>query len=297
MKRTIVWLVFVVLVTLMLVIPRAIAQNASALNASSRFILITLDAFDAQGASAVAINDSGDILGQMNDHCLLFRNGQFSTLRYPGAASTVCTGLNNHDEVAGQWFAEVNDAATPSAFVYRNGVFTNLGNFGPTGFFAVNGVNNQGTVFVGVPAQLGWNLGFISDGALQIANYPGPGVINSEIGGFNDHGTLVGTWQIERPLAQIHGFIWSGANVKTIDFPAASSTNPVAINNRNEVIGQYNGSHGFLYRRGQFVTVDGPGAVFTTLTSINSQGWIVGEHLLGAPLWQWHALLVMPRPQ
>src|SRR5262249_44281618 len=88
-----------------------------------------------------------------------------------------------------------------------------------------------------------------------------------------------GTW---------HGFLLSGGELSTIDFPGAADTFAFGINPRGDVVGTYCpvhcdpvqiiGQHGFVLRGGEFSTIDFPGAQFTRPFAINSRGDIAGSY-------------------
>jgi hypothetical protein len=68
-----------------------------------------------------------------------------------------------------------------------------------------------------------------------------------------------------------------------VDYPGASNTVILAINNRAEVVGYFTDSagapHGFLRTGGQFTVIDVPGGFETSATGINDLGQIVGTYV------------------
>ena len=71
-----------------------------------------------------------------------------------------------------------------------------------------------------------------------------------------------------------------GKNLVTLAFPGATATYGLAVNNRGDVVGQWNDtqflSHGFLYSEGKITSIDYPGAFSTIVSGINDNGAIVG---------------------
>ena len=67
----------------------------------------------------------------------------------------------------------------------------------------------------------------------------------------------------------------------TIDFPGASSTYPMGINNAGQIVGYYvnpdNFYHGFLFEQGTYKTIDAPGAQHSYVFGINKRGEMVGS--------------------
>jgi hypothetical protein len=64
-----------------------------------------------------------------------------------------------------------------------------------------------------------------------------------------------------------------------IDFPGAAGTQPNDLNDRGQVVGEYqdaSGSfHGYLWDRGWFTTLDGPDGTGASATDINDRGQII----------------------
>jgi uncharacterized membrane protein len=67
-----------------------------------------------------------------------------------------------------------------------------------------------------------------------------------------------------------------------IDFPGAAGTQPNDLNDRGQVVGEYqdaSGSfHGYLWDRGWFTTLDGPDGTGASATDINDRGQIIGAY-------------------
>ncbi len=95
--------------------------------------------------------------------------------------------------------------------------------------------------------------------------------------GINDGGQIVGSYVD----SQYHGFLLSGGNLITIDYPGAVGTFPYGITNSGQIAGSYWScyacNHGFLLSTGSFTTIDHPGYTATSLNGINNLGQIVGS--------------------
>jgi probable HAF family extracellular repeat protein len=78
--------------------------------------------------------------------------------------------------------------------------------------------------------------------------------------------------------------------------PDSSSTNPLGINARGDIVGAYTSSgvtRGFRWSDGVLTTIDYPGAVSTDARGINAQGDIVGTYrLAGEPRVNVHGYLL-----
>ena len=100
----------------------------------------------------------------------------------------------------------------------------------------------------------------------------------------NDRGDVVGGYTDDNGFG--HGFLLRKGVLTTIDFPTASDTLAVGINESGTVVGWWdildsNGDpvaiHGFMWNNGNFSQIDFPGAGATYLYGINARGDIVGE--------------------
>jgi uncharacterized membrane protein len=84
----------------------------------------------------------------------------------------------------------------------------------------------------------------------------------------------------QTPFAQ-GGFV----TFTPIDFPGATETIALDINDVGEIVGRYvdgtaGNTHGFLLSAGNFTSIDFPNAVFTVAAGINPRGDIVGQYRL-----------------
>jgi len=82
----------------------------------------------------------------------------------------------------------------------------------------------------------------------------------------------------------VHGFVYRAGKFTAVNFPGATATEVLGINDSGDIVGVYQVSgalnfHGFLRRKGGFTTIDFPGASFGTTTfGINKSGTIVGSY-------------------
>jgi hypothetical protein len=70
-------------------------------------------------------------------------------------------------------------------------------------------------------------------------------------------------------------------NYKTIDFPGATQTRALGLNNRGHIVGDYSDSsgvfHGYLLSQGDFSSIDAPGSTATAAIDINNFD-VIGGH-------------------
>jgi probable HAF family extracellular repeat protein len=83
-----------------------------------------------------------------------------------------------------------------------------------------------------------------------------------------------------RDDAGVHGFLFSGGTYETIDYPSASETELVGINENGQIVGGYfdsSGVHSFLYNSngGTYTDLNFPSPHAGPL-GINDNGQIVG---------------------
>ncbi|MEZ6018148.1 MAG: hypothetical protein R3F49_23790 [Planctomycetota bacterium] len=127
----------------------------------------------------------------------------------------------------------------------------------------------------GSPSSFSYSAaGFVSLGALP-GNLGGPSGINSA-------GTIVGSYSDFQ--FQQHGYVSVGGGITIVDYPGATHTNLVDVNDNGLIIGNYwDGSgarwRGFTYDGAQFVPLDKPGAHWTYLSGLNNVGQIVGQQV------------------
>ena len=99
----------------------------------------------------------------------------------------------------------------------------------------------------------------------------------------NDRGDVVGFFIGDDGFA--HGYLLSGGVLTTLDFPGASQTFALGINESGTVVGEWDqldaggnllAYHGWIFKDGTFSQVDVPGAADTSVIAINARGDMVG---------------------
>ena len=119
---------------------------------------------------------------------------------------------------------------------------------------------------------------YFRDASYHVLNIKGG--VGGECYGINASGQIVGAYE-DKP-GRIHGFLYNGKSVVTIDPPNSNYTEAWDINKSGVIVGDYfdanNQRHGFLDKKGVFTTLDFPGASLTVATGINSPGDVVGYY-------------------
>jgi uncharacterized membrane protein len=117
---------------------------------------------------------------------------------------------------------------------------------------------------------------------------PVPNVYDTTVNGINNNGTIVGGYDVPMKYQGYwvtvgHGYMLSNNGQLThIDVPGRAQTQPAALNDKNEVVGDswpgYSGPpEGFLLNASGYQTLNFPGYYDIFPTGITNQDHIVGE--------------------
>ena len=217
---------------------------------------------------------------------------------FPGSAQTQVTGLNNAGVLVG-FSAPTNNAGNPP--VNENDGWYKLHGK----FFQANFPTNPHAPATHAPASppvdqlLGVNdknvaVGFFTDSdndnhgytydipANTFSEVTVPSFSNITAAAINDAGDIAGFGTIG---GDTEGFLLAKGKPTEIKYPGSSMTQPLGLNNNDEVVGVYTvtsgnntAMHGFTwYPRFGFHKVDAPGgAGTTTINGVNECGDIVG---------------------
>jgi probable HAF family extracellular repeat protein len=213
----------------------------------------------------------------------------------PGDTFSGASGVNNRGEVVGLSGAQRIDRR--HAFLYRNGVMTDLGRFGLIGSHDGPAINDSGQV-TGV-VQFGTQASgpgqklhaFLYDaGGMHDLGTP-PGYSMSLGGGINSRGQIVYEAWGNKPGAAMpldHAFLASGGAVDIGILPGCWNTIPAGINATGRIVGysqrQIGGSlHAFIYdsrTRKMTALATPPGFTGSVALGINDQAQIIGSAVL-----------------
>jgi probable HAF family extracellular repeat protein len=135
--------------------------------------------------------------------------------------------------------------------------------------------------------------GFLMRGG-RVTRIDVPGALLTLPLGLNDRGQVVGNWvgqdatvnPVTGETGPTHGFLWEKGRYTKFDVPGATATSPYEINNRGQIVGNYNdrdgAQHGFVLRNGRVTTIDHPRAAQaenltgTRVNGIDDRGRLVG---------------------
>jgi probable HAF family extracellular repeat protein len=183
----------------------------------------------------------------------------YTAIDYPGAASTIATGINNSGQIVG-WYTDENE--NDHGFVYSNNTFTSfncpLDTSAPGSITEtwVYGISDSGKV-----------VGYCMDVDPPYSPFSG---------GFAEY-----------------GFLYVNGSFAAISFPKAFETLPFAINADNRIAGYYENNdtdpqgdaQGFTYDAdsGSYTSINLSGATDTEIVGINSVGDLLGYAVIDGP--------------
>ena len=202
----------------------------------------------------------------------------FTSFDPPGSVLTFPIGINNNGLIAGQY----NDAAgVIHTFTLKGGNYTVIDVPGAAGTLA-SAPNNRGQVALGYfNAPDYYTHAAVYSRGRYIYLPDCPGQLNTSPSAINDRGYISGVvWSDNFTI--VHSYVWDGKTCDVYDEPASDIhfTNAFAINNRGQIVGQYNTSdgviHGYLKYRDNYTEITFPGAPNTVALGINNADVIVG---------------------
>jgi uncharacterized membrane protein len=196
-------------------------------------------------SEAFRINNRGDIVGQYWDenqfaHGFLLRDGQVTTLDFPGADDTTAFGINESGTIVGTW--DLTDSQQNPienhGFIWSNGAFTQV-DFPGAKDTSVFAINAQGDMVGAWDNDInGPSHGFVyTHGQFINLDVPFSGAVATQAHDISANGKIVGYYT--DALSVAHGFIAEGAKFTTIDVPGATATAPWGINSGGQIVGDY----------------------------------------------------------
>ena len=209
-----------------------------------------------------AVNASDVVVGNIIDHgpdgtsegrldAFLWRNGNLIDIAQgtaDGGAQATATGINNRGDVVGSYDAGpfVNFGygfGISHAYLYRNGILTDIGTLG--GYFSFgSGINNAGQVIGTSSETPGFEPPEDSYKAFLYSNGKMQAIGGAQSNGFtpkaiNDHGWIAGTLG-GNPVTAV---LWINNRIISLGtLPGFSGSESVSINNRGVVIGNLLGN-------------------------------------------------------
>jgi probable HAF family extracellular repeat protein len=230
-------------------------------------------------------------------HCFLSHDGTMTDLGTLGGPSSICSGINDADQVAGG--ADTADG-NRHAFLWDAGTMTDLGTLGGDDSWAVN-VNNRGQV-VGFSTTLPgqqleqpgthaflWENGKMTDLGTLGGDY-------SRANGINDAGQVVGA--ADTAEGAVHPFLWDhGMMIDLGLLPGFNGGRAIRINAKGQVAGfgqdpigtptatsKVPVRHAFLWENGKLTDLGLLGGLSSLAFAVNNRGQVVGWADVAAPV-------------
>jgi hypothetical protein len=233
----------------------------------------------------LGINNSGTIAGfddgVVNQGFTLTLPSNFTGVNFPGAASSMATGINSAGDVSGIY---VDAAGNTHGFTEIGGSFKTIDDPASAVFNQALGINNSDeTVGYYAPTQLGTTnqIAYSQQGGVfSDVNHLLPTNVNSQAVGINSLATpsIVGFFQ-PTPITSL-GFLDQDGVISTLDPFGSAFTQALGVNDLGEIVGFYTDAdgnqHGYIDNDGVFTSFDPPGSASTTINGLNDKGDIVG---------------------
>ena len=268
---------------LLAAVPLAIAPAA---HAGYNLTFVT-DPTGTNFINLLGINSSGTIAGfdngVTNQGFTLTLPSSFTTVNFPGAASSMVTGINAAGDLSGIY---VDIAGANHGFTDIGGTFTTVDSPASTVFNQALGINNSdetvgyyAPTIDGFPGDIAYSQ---TGGAFTDINALLPSNVNSQAVGINSAATpwIVGFYQPTSAPADSLGFVDEGGTITTIDPFGSTFTQALGVNDLGEIVGFYTDAmgnqHGYIDNGGVFTSFDPPGSASTTINGLNDKGDFVG---------------------
>lgn len=162
----------------------------------------------------------------------LWADAEYTPVVYPGAIGTVVRGVNNRNDVGGEY---TDAGEVVRAFVRIGGVFAPL-SFPDAVRASVRGINDEGAAVGYTEAASGARRCFLlaRDGTVTMLDYPD--AASTMCGDINNRGDVVGAWaDSERRL---HGFVRRDGTFHSFDVTDAQDTLALGINDAGDIVGE-----------------------------------------------------------
>ena len=190
-----------------------------------------------KGVTAQSINNQDNITGWYSDGTrlngfLTRRRGKDLTLTVPGSTLTEAIGLNDFNQVVGDY---TDEQGFFHGFIYDNGVYTSVDfpNLSQPDS-ALSGINNFGEM-VGCHSICSFGFHYDSEAA-TFTSIDVPGAVLTQPRDINDSGLIVGVFF---DGLELHGFLYDGTGFTVIQAPGAIVTNIFGVDNAGRIVGSY----------------------------------------------------------
>lgn len=228
----------------------------------------------------LSINNAGRIAGyhgeKVNKAFTLVLPNLVQDDNFPGSAQTQAIGINNLGDSVGFY---VDAKGTTHGF-YHNPRLSKWWTIDVPGtsFNQLLGVNDHGNsagYYQFGKANIFQPYTRLAPGAFRL-----PPIANAQMTDTNNREDVTGFQVVSDKVTR--AFVVRGSSVVYFQYPRASFTQALGLNNAGVVVGTYNDTagtaHGFTYNLNtkSFHAVNVPHSTSTVINGINDRGWIVG---------------------
>jgi uncharacterized membrane protein len=241
----------------------------------------------AAATAVEAVNNLGNYVvsyvdAQFVQHCGYVVGKTVANIFDPSGVQTFCNGLNNNNEIAGNYTLANRNS---NGFVYSvtTGTFTDIIVPGAINGTSAFGINDAGQV-AGTFADAVGSHGFFYDGSTyQTLDVPFANAAATTGWGLNNAGEITLQY-VDVPTSTTHSATLLNNTYTQLDVPGALQSYAQGINNHGQIAYQWEDGtkfqfHSAVYGAGKFVQVAVPGASRTCAFGINDSGLIVGAFI------------------
>lgn len=243
------------------------------------------------------INGSGGVVGEFEptnsfyQHAFYYHDGSTVDIGSigPNNIYAIAYAINSSNVIVGE-SSPFDPNIAIRAFIYSNGVMTDLGTLAGTniqgGYSSAHGINRLGQVVGEATTSLAFNAPthavLYSGGSRTDLGTLGGNYSNGR--GINDSGAIAGETDVaSQGVTNLHAFVYTNGTMHDLGTLGGPYSSAAAINNAGDIVGEAETVsnsvtylHAFLYRSGSMSDLGTLGRLTSSASAINSAGQIVG---------------------